>query len=114
MASVPPPEIVAQVGPALSDFVARVNAVAGRVQLDRLNSWYRSIPQNYREGGDPCSAHLFALAADVQHADGLGSAVAAAAARVGLVAVPISATASHLQYYPGGTLRSLGVCPTLA
>lgn len=116
MASAPPPEIVAQVGPALYDYIRRVNALYSYVGgLGNLNSWHRSVSQNYRAGGDPCSQHLYALASDWQTGD-LTSTVVAVAPRFGLVAVAVSprATASHIQYYPAGRLRALGVCPTFA
>lgn len=112
--AVPPPDVVQAVGPALSDFVTRANYVIGAGGVTGINSWWRSVSQNYREGGDPCSQHLYALAVDVQHPVGATSAIVHLAAAAGLVVVPISATASHLQYYPAGTLRSLGACPTLA
>ena len=114
--SAPPPEIVAQVGPALDDYIKRVNALYRYVGgLGSCNSWHRTISANYRAGGDQCSQHLFALASDWQTGDRTLT-VLTVAARFGLVAVAVagSVTAVHLQYYPRGTLRSLGVCPTFA
>ena len=114
--SEPPPEIVAQVGPALDDYIKRVNALYRYVGgLGSCNSWHRSVSHNYRVGGHACSQHLYALASDWQTGDRT-SAVVAAAPRFGLIAAAIapSGSASHIQYYPAGTLRSLGVCPTLA
>lgn len=106
----PPQEFIDAVGPALQDFISRANALFGLAGVAGVNSWWRSLQANFREGGASCSQHLFALAADLQTNEQT-SAVLAAAPRVGLVASPISATAVHIQYYPRGTLSQLGVCP---
>ena len=112
--TVPPSDVRSAVGPALVDFVQRVNYVIAHTRVTGVNSWWRSVTENYRVGGDPCSQHLYGLAVDLQHSEADASTVLGVAAAVGLVGVPISRTATHLQYYPAGTLRGLGACPALA
>jgi hypothetical protein len=116
MFSPPPADVVRLVGPALDDYLQRLRGLYYAVNLGTCNSWWRSVAHNLAtEGADPCSQHLYGLASDWQTNERTELAIALAP-QFGLVAVPTGTgrTAVHVQYYPSGTLRSLGACPTLA
>lgn len=111
MIQFPPPQLQQAAGPAINAFVSRVRALLGhfRGQVG-VNSWYRSPASNFRVGGDPCSQHLFAIAADLQTNE-LTDSVILFGPVVGLRIFRISRTAVHVQLLDAGTLERFGLCP---
>lgn len=98
-------------GALINPFIERARRLLAHLRGQvGVNSWYRSPETNARVGGDPCSQHLFAIAADLQTNE-LTGLVVQIAPFFGLQAFPISRTAVHVQILDAGTLDRFGLCP---
>ncbi len=82
-----------------------------------LTSWFRSPAENRAVGGDPDSQHLVGLALDVVPGKkSLQLAINEASGRFsefGFIPVPAS-THLHIQTFPAGILRRVGVLDALS
>jgi len=94
--------------PLILTFIVRVIFTLRNVLGAMPTSWFRTFEENVREGGDPESQHLFALAVDLDVPRGSVARVLEVARAVGLVAVD-ERTHVHLQLFPAGALGRAGV-----
>lgn len=89
---------------------------AGNVGQTVLTSWFRSPNENRRVGGDPDSQHLVGLAFDVVPGKGTSPLAINEAAqifrRLGFEVVP-AAKHIHVQVFPAGVLRQVGILDAL-
>ena len=75
---------------------------------ETLTSWFRTPEANRREGGDPDSQHLYALAIDFSVPPGDLFANAATARSFRLI--PDTSTGIlHVQLFPAGVLARAGI-----
>ena len=111
----PPPRFWSFWGPLLPEVARRLNALELSTGA-RATSWYRDPFHNARVGGDPCSQHTHALAADFQHPASVQVAFVERAVALGFIAVPVvvggvaSRTATHVQVLNAGTLAAHRLC----
>ncbi len=115
----PPGNIVAfweRVLPGIwSEVIRAANAALSAIDTDLgetvVTSWFRSVDQNRRVGGDPDSQHLFGLAFDIVPGKGTSrlaiNEAAGRFAQFGFTVVPDS-THVHVQVFPRGVLRAGG------
>jgi len=98
-------------------------AQAALIEIDQggsepttLTSWYRTPSQNRRVGGSPDSQHLVGLAFDVVPGKGTSrlaiNEAAQAFARAGFTVVPADRHV-HVQTFPAGVLRQVGILDAL-
>lgn len=82
-----------------------------------ITSWYRSLAENRRVGGQPDSQHLVGLALDVVPGKpSFKLAISEASSRfmeAGFVTVPAERHL-HVQTFPAGLLRRVGVLDALS
>lgn len=90
------------------EFVRRV--FSGITPRSVASSWWRSTDDNHRVGGEPDSQHLIALGLDIQDPD--LDALASRMRSAGLIAVR-SDKHVHVQMWPAGTARSVGLLAAL-
>lgn len=82
-----------------------------------ITSWFRTLSDNARVGGDPDSQHLVGLALDVVPGKGISRLAINEAAQIfeaaGFIAVPEERHV-HVQTFPAGVLRQVGVLDALS
>lgn len=89
---------------------------AGASEPTTVTSWYRSPSENKRVGGHPDSQHLVGLAFDVVPGKGatlLAMNEAADTFRQLGFAVEIERAHVHVQTFPAGVLRQVGILDAL-
>lgn len=95
---------------------ALVEIDQGGSEPTTLTSWYRTPSDNRRVGGDPDSQHLVGLAFDVVPGKGTSrlaiNEAAQAFARAGFAVVPADRHV-HVQTFPAGVLRRVGILDAL-